>query len=629
MMLWGKRILTLLMLGAFFGFLFHLPLREEVYYLTCRIRYLSLLLGLLLLLAFRVRWRIGGTFLLFLLLILFALPLKMLWQNAGAFHISQAGISTVGGLLPWMDANGYYRDARQLLESGEASAYSSGANRLIFITMFSALLGLTGQNLQWALAWMCLLSAIACYFLIRQVQASYGNLASLASLLILFSYHKFIAGAILSEWVGFLLGTIACTLLLFGLRQDSKFHLFLGLLFLSLAVNSRPGPFFIFPALLLWPLFRGQRFVWNWRFYLGFGSCLAGGFLLNLMLLYGFSHQINSAFSPASTLLYALSSRGANPDTVDLPRDREDWGRPGDHMTSVTSPAITSGPSLTRNQAILRTLAQDPLGILIGIGKAFLKFSYTHFDHVTDLNPYVNLFLFFSFLAAICWALLGSRPSDSLFWGLIGVGIISSVPLIDFVRTRAYASTFPVTAVLFAILIRAIAGRFVTSPIRLVSPAWAPAAAATAFSGTILLAMLLSPILLLGAPHATVAIPAIQCPSGGKALRIRWTAGSFIRLLADTETPLLPNVRMNDFRKGFLGSDSPVFHLQMRTLREGSILSCAYDLISKQTFWMSMDRKMEPAFHQEYDVCGQFRPLPAGSFPILEATEIHAVKNMP
>ena len=169
----ASRILAAGLALLLYGVLLKLPLPEQ---LGLSVRYdftviLIPIVGLAFLAFLPGGWK--GTLLgLGLILALFALTVSGLWTSG----VSEPSI--VGGLMPFSDAAGYYSDARRLLEGQLFSAFSS--RRPLFAGMLSALLALTGRNLQLTLAVLVAISAVACYLLVREVQSTHGAVAATA-----------------------------------------------------------------------------------------------------------------------------------------------------------------------------------------------------------------------------------------------------------------------------------------------------------------------------------------------------------------------------------------------------------------------------------------------------------------
>ena len=140
---------------------------------------LGCLVGLLLL-ATLVRGRIGGVLQFGVILGLFALPLVASWSNGVSDH------HIIGGLLPWVDAGVYFRDAGNLLLGERLSDFSS---RPLFPGMLAALLGISGNNLQVTLAIMVGLTSTVCFFLFREIQSHSSRLVGFISVVIIFLFY--------------------------------------------------------------------------------------------------------------------------------------------------------------------------------------------------------------------------------------------------------------------------------------------------------------------------------------------------------------------------------------------------------------------------------------------------------
>jgi hypothetical protein len=175
------RILAAGLALALYGLLLSLPIPQQ---LGLSVRYdftviLIPIIGLTFLALIPGGWK--GTLLgLGLFLALLALTVSGLWTSG----VSEPSI--LGGLMPFSDAAGYYSDARRLLEGQLFSPFSS--RRPLFAGMLSALLWVTGRNLQLTIAVLVAISAIACYLLVREVQSTHGTLAATLVMVILFVY---------------------------------------------------------------------------------------------------------------------------------------------------------------------------------------------------------------------------------------------------------------------------------------------------------------------------------------------------------------------------------------------------------------------------------------------------------
>jgi hypothetical protein len=200
-----------------------------------------LVAGLVLWLAHLWRGRFGSLLGLAVTLGLFALALAALWQDV-AFHYN-----AIGGLLPWSDAQAYYFDANRLLD-GHPLAWS--ARRPLFPASVAVLLAVT-RSLPAALAVMVAMNATAAFLFATEVRRNFGAAAAATATLILFAFYRRNGGAglVLTENLGFMLGTAAFTALLRGMRLQDLRSYASGAAVLTAALMARAGSFFVLPAL--------------------------------------------------------------------------------------------------------------------------------------------------------------------------------------------------------------------------------------------------------------------------------------------------------------------------------------------------------------------------------------------
>ncbi len=180
-------------------------------------------------------------------LVLFCLPLLDLWAN-GYSHPS-----AFLGLFPFSDAQGYYSDARKLIEGHPFSDFSG--RRPFFSGFLALLLLLTGQNLQFSVLILTLLVATACYLAGQQLQQTDNPLSAALLVMLLFFFIRFFIGTVLTETLGIIWGCISFILLWRGFAIPHRLCLLSGIFILALALNTRAGPFFVLPCIIVAALF--------------------------------------------------------------------------------------------------------------------------------------------------------------------------------------------------------------------------------------------------------------------------------------------------------------------------------------------------------------------------------------
>ncbi len=187
------------------------------------------------------------------------------------------------------------------------------AARPLFTDLLATLLAITGRNLMITLAILTAINALASYLASQEILRTHGNFAAVFLFIFLFLYYRYrTIGTVMSENLGFPLGILGVALIWRGIAGRSHRLVLYGLLIITVALNARPGAFFILPAILLWGswLFResGRRF--SWRFFLVGGGAIGAGFALNLLVIRLIGPSSSVPFAQFSYALYGLASGG-------------------------------------------------------------------------------------------------------------------------------------------------------------------------------------------------------------------------------------------------------------------------------------------------------------------------------
>jgi len=456
-------------------------------------------------------------------LLLFALPLSGLWASG------QSEPYLIGGLLPFSDGMGYYNDAQRLLAGLPFSSFS--ARRPLFPALLSVLLLLTGHNLQLTLAVLLALNALACYLFAREVQKTYGTLAGVFALALLFSFFRLQSGKTMSEELGFALGILGTILFL---RSASGKNIALacsGFLLLTLGLNARAGAFFVLPLLVIWGAwyFRGGKLV-SVRFVLFSCLSVALGFALNYLLYQTLSAD-GILFGNFSDTLYGLAAGG------------QGWGQVvRDH------PEILQLSEPERSRTIYRLafalMRQDPGGILRGALASwrmffsldyYSVFCYVGGDSGLEATP-ARLALYALSLVPLVRAFF-RRQVDPHFLLLLfsAAGVLLSVPFappLDASRMRAYAVTIP-----FIILLPGTGAAILLRRVHIKPLQWlehSPGTFATASLplplGAGVVVLTLAGSLLINDTQHHYAYAQSVCPPGLETVYVRLDPGAYIHV---------------------------------------------------------------------------------------------------
>ncbi len=178
---------------------------------------------------------------------IFALPLAGMWASG----ITEAQV--IGGLLPTADAGLYYTDALRLLDGGQFSFFSS--RRPIFAAFLSSILHYSGNNLQISLAVIVFFVLVGIYISSETIRQTIGKPAVIVFLILNFFFIRKYTGRVMTENLGFIFGLLSITLLIIGVKRSIQLIWGLGIFSLTLALNTRAGPFLILPLLVVWAWF--------------------------------------------------------------------------------------------------------------------------------------------------------------------------------------------------------------------------------------------------------------------------------------------------------------------------------------------------------------------------------------
>jgi hypothetical protein len=423
------------------------PLSEKASYMF-RHGFSLWLLGTLIILILTLKFDslAGRTLAFCLVLLLFALPLNALWrQGYGEMQI-------IGGLLSFSDSARYYQEASRLLSGFPLTGF--GARHPFFPAILSTFLWMMGHNLQITLAFLVFLASISVFFAARSLQSTHGPVV--ASLFILFSflfYRRFI-GMTDTENLGFILGMIAFTLLWHGASNQNKKIIMAGLFFSSIALNARPGPFFILPTLLIWfivSFFKPIRLN-NWQVFSLGSFLILLPFIINLGLLNLLSDKADGLFSNYAYTLYGISDGGSG------------WEQIYSDHPEILELTEHQAANFAYQQAI-KNIREDPKASLQSVLIAYKDFFSTNhssaygflsggdltaFDSVKPVNIIVyrilRILVWCLFLLGLSWLYKERkrRVHTLLLWAI--VGIIISVPFLpprDAAIMRVYAASIP------------------------------------------------------------------------------------------------------------------------------------------------------------------------------------------
>lgn len=473
----------------------------------------------------------------FLIAFLFFPPLYWLWRSG------QYDTTAIAGLIPIQDMLQYYGDALLLQYGYRLALFSS--NRPIFISFLSFILKITNNNLQLTLVVLTIFVIISVIFLAFEVKKSFGGFTAMTVVVMIYYCYKgygFI-GKIMTEQLGLPLGALALALFLHGLRKNKLPSLLLGLLTLTVALNTRAGAFFVIPAVIFWGTFFYSEKGFSFRNALAFSSAALVGFLLNFLIVKGIGNLEGVPFENFGHTFYGLihGYRGWPALLIDHPnsRGRDAW------------------------PYILETLRSHPENLPLGIMRAYFDyltpktmFRFLYFSRETQ--TLVSSFLYGCTILGI-WRLFRLSSIKSFFLFILA-GIFLSIPFVPPIDDgiRALTATIPFSALLLALPLS------IDKRIDDIEQfGWLHG-----YTLLFIFFIFTGPFLVRFNPVPKPTPDPINCPENTIPVVFWVKQGSFVRLVENESRSysFVPDLRVRDFREAtaknpfdFLNEISPIF----------------------------------------------------------------------
>ena len=391
-------------------------------------------------LAFRLRGWTGQLLSLTLTSALFAFPLAGLWA------IGQSQPTVFNGIVPLFDASEYYGDALRLLTGHDFTVFSS--RRPLFPGLLSVALWASNHNLMTALSILTLITALACFVAVKEIQRTHGADVAVFVLAILFLFYRYHSGLVMSENLGLPLGALGFALLWRGIADRSKFLVWVGLFLFTLALNARAGTFFMLPLLIIWVgwVFKSSSKKFSWfSFVLGISAVILG-FVINMIMFRLLASPSGVPFANFSYSLYGLASGGkswiyvfeSHPELYQLQEPYQSR-----EIYRMAFDLILHEPTLLIK------------GALYNWSMLFSDTWYSAYSFVSGENRIVGMIAQWSIflLCALGFVRWVRKPGDNLN-GLVcvaAVGVLISVPFLpptDAYRMRPYATSMIVFGLL-------------------------------------------------------------------------------------------------------------------------------------------------------------------------------------
>ncbi|NMB53959.1 MAG: hypothetical protein GYA15_04590 [Leptolinea sp.] len=600
----------LIILSATAGFLagFLIPLR-----LSLPLRYDFLLPLITTVLLLWAVWKLPQPFnkaaSIFITMILFTGALAAQWR------MGINGVYEVFGLLPWFDAQGYYSEATKLLDGGTFSDIAS--RRPLFTGFFSVLLAITGRNLRMTLAILTGLGGLVTWLLAGEIHRSEKSslLPSLVTCGMFFFYRNF-TGDVLSENLGFFLGSLGL-LLLWRSAIHQKYSLALwGLFSFCLALVARPGAVLALPFLLVWILFpAGSR---RSLLFKGLSSTgvIVSALLLNHLLTAVLAPGTSASFSNFAYSFYGFAEGGAG--WTEIYRDHPEVFTTGNQQEIADKIYRISLQTLREHPENAISACQHAYGTFFSTGyySAFNYFGTFTTPHTVNLDSApveygirtTVLFLWILFFPA-AWIKRKDRRYSLLV--ALNFGLLISLPFApptDAEHMRAYAASIPSMLLTVGLPLN------IFNKDRDVDFAYQEEYSTGILSFTVILlcAVIFGP-LILRVTTPGLSLPKTSCPNGLDAVVARISPGSFVSIGQDPEDPFgIPYAR---FQKNLDQFPSAVIGQKLKSVPENSKISQQNNILGdNDPFWLVSPAQGFPVINRPAVYCGRWSDDPRLDF---------------
>jgi hypothetical protein len=275
----------------------------------------------------------------------------------------EAVFSTIGGTIPYSDAEVYLSGAHRFIDSGYLDSWNM--RRPLNTLILAFYLKLTAFN-YW---YVIMLQAVACIFALtlylKTIRDDLGNLSTLAALLFIGYYAQSYIHTPLSETLGLTLGLLSFVLLWNGWIQKKRIIYNSGMAMLAVALCARAGPNLMVGALLLLVLMRPLTNSGYKDALYAFVSFVIPFYLISkLSTLYGSPTDEGMAYSNFGFVLYGLVNGGKS------------WmfSYEDPHMKELLINKSEAQQALILYAESWNVFVKNPLNLFIGMGKYLSAF---------------------------------------------------------------------------------------------------------------------------------------------------------------------------------------------------------------------------------------------------------------
>ena len=157
--------------------------------------------------------------------------------------------SSIGGVIPYTDAAGYYTGAHRFIENGVLDSWNM--RRPLNTLLLAFYLKITNFNFWSVMILQMGFCGMALSLYLKTLRQDLGTLSTLAALFFVYYYAQLYIQTPLCEILGLTLGLFSFVLLWNGWQQRNQFIFNLGMVALAVGLSARAGPNFMVVGFLV------------------------------------------------------------------------------------------------------------------------------------------------------------------------------------------------------------------------------------------------------------------------------------------------------------------------------------------------------------------------------------------
>jgi hypothetical protein len=357
------------------------------------------------------------------------------------------GAASIGGLIPFSDAGGYFASAHDYFKDGFFSSFA--LRRPFAAAGRTVLLALGNFSYASMLLIQALVLATATWFGARAISRWRGVWAGLVYFCISFLILRSFIPTTLTEPLGFFWALLAIPFVIDGVHKGSWPLALLGLTLTSVALMTRMGAMFLMPTFALWMVW---RFGKTWFAKLGLAAAIVAVFAAVIGANFGIERLYGHG-RPATGENFSYTVCGLSIGA--------DWSEcPKKYSTELKElpPGEKARTTFLYHRA-LDNIRNDPNPFVSRLAMGAAAFISSLPDTMLKGYLHVTVPWWFSVRAFYLFAAFGlmyvlvmrSEKTELEFWFLISLGVIGSAAVVYFDDgRRVLAVAYPFLSTLVA-----------------------------------------------------------------------------------------------------------------------------------------------------------------------------------